>query len=389
MMSSRMGLVSVLALAFAVPATSAFAATRGGVELPDPTGPVIRGGGGVGPAAPRFRELTPAEQAVELRGSVPPKDSPAAGPETVVDLGGLDESVESQAVGYGIVKKALPAARVSPRRVIDGVIAWQPPTTCGTGTPITNYSRTWSLGDDWGNSKFNAGYEARFTLASTASATPNKDKLSGEGIVRGFATLFGTQRELAKVTGKAALEGTQGTSSINVKVLGSDVWNRSVSGNLTESKAWSRQFFDASQRIWLGPLPVKFTATANGALGYDYAAQYVAPYANLTAKPYAKAYATATASVDAVVASAGVTGNLTLIEASTPGSARLGIQPTYVTYDVDVDLVLKSLSGKIDGWLKVWYLFGSKKWTTTLASWNGVSATYPLVDVNGCLPLAY
>jgi hypothetical protein len=387
----------VSALAF-VAAVGSFASTasalppRGvdGPEVPDTDGPT-RGGGRpvitrqldvqrdlVLPA--KYRALSAAEQAAQLQGTVPEAQS-NGGAEEAVDLGDLD-TAEEDMPEYGVAKMALL------KRPIDRIIKFPiDPGTCA-GTAITDWTQIWSKSDTFGNSKFGAGYEGKITVQSQASPTPNQDKLSGEAMGRAYGTLFGLSKDLARVTLKASLTGTQGAASINVKVVGYDVYNNSAAGNLQDSKAWDKSFFSASQRIWLGPVPVKVAASANGRLGFDYKAQYAGAKVNLTANPYARAYASASASVDAVVASAGVTGSLTLLTADLPASAVLTIQPTYIDYDVDADLKLTSMSGRIDLWAKVWYLFGSKKWSTTLATWSGVSATIPVVHTQGCKPLA-
>jgi hypothetical protein len=287
----------------------------------------------------KFQEPNAATKAVQLRGAVAQDQSLVGGPEELEELGELDDAPEPHA-SYGVLNAVYPTAKFFQPldgSLIPAVDPVAPPVTAipftgavlnngniftGTlstieampsvcsGTPVPTYSKTWSLGGDFGNSKFGAGYEASFTLASTASATPNMDRLSGEGVARAFATIFGNHKDVAKVAAKVALQGTNGTSSASIRVLGTDIWSRSVAGNLSESKTFNKTFFSASQLIWLGPVPVTFKGTANGTLGYDYAATYVAPNVNLTAKPFAKAYSTATAAIDVGFASAGVTGSL-------------------------------------------------------------------------------
>lgn len=422
LVAKNLVIASILAAAAATASSASALPVRGetvpGDETPTtptkslPTRPIVTqpvaepGDLGTTPVvlASKFQEPVVSSKVSQMSGAVQESES-AGGAETVDNLGALDDAAETH-TNYGVLRAAYPIAKLytpvvaSTMPIYDATPIASPvlatragsifvgttPVVCG-GTPVTNFSKGWHLADDFGNSKFGGGYDASLTLTSTASSAPNMDKISAEAAVRALATIFGSNKEVAKLSAKAALQGTTGTSSISVRVMGNDIWSRSVSGNLVETKDFSRTFFSASMRIWLGPVPVKFSAAANGAVGYSYSASYVAPYATLTATPYAKVYVVATAAVDAVVASAGVTGTLTILEASVPGTAKIGIQPSYLSYDVDVDLKLKSLAGKIEAWAKVWYLFGSHKWTTTLASWDGFQATFPIVDTSGCVPL--
>src|SRR5690606_20753100 len=94
------------------------------------------------------------------------------------------------------------------------------------------------------------------------------------------------------------------------------------------------------------------------------------------AKPNAKVYAQASAGVDMWLASAGVSGTLTLVEASVPSRAGAVVSPDSVKFEVHSDLVLSSLSGKIEGYATL----PGKRWTITLAKWDPLfKGTYPII----------
>src|SRR5690606_30662466 len=113
---------------------------------------------------------------------------------------------------------------------------------------------------------------------------------------------------------------------------------------------YSATFFSQSKTIWLGPLPVSFKGSVKGDLGVSLKAQYTQSTLSGEATPSAKLYATATASVDVWLASAGVTGTLDLVKAGVPSKATAVVAPNDVTFGVDSDLTLSSLSGRIDAW---------------------------------------
>jgi hypothetical protein len=151
------------------------------------------------------------------------------------------------------------------------------------------------------------------------------------------------------------------------------------------NKSWSKTLANASTLVWIGPVPVTLAASGAGTIGITGNLSYGSATLAAAAKPYGILNASASASINLVVASAGVTANLQLINAAVPATASLKFLTTnQFQYTVDVDSTVSSLSGNVQAWAKVWYVFGSKKWTTTIASWSGVTGTYPIVDVHGC-----
>lgn len=86
-------------------------------------------------------------------------------------------------------------------------------------------------------------------------------------------TVFSTDRELARISGKASLTGTQAASRWYVRVLGVDVRSGSAAGNLTGNESlYDAAFLSASKTIWLGPVPVSFTGKIKGTVAVNYKA---------------------------------------------------------------------------------------------------------------------
>lgn len=297
--------------------------------------------------------------------------------EEVVDLGSYDPAPASHPA-YAIVK-APPATFAYAN---DLVFTETASSSCPAPTATYDWDRVFSKSDEFGNSTFGAGYWAGLTFSSRAGRAGGPDSFTGEAMAKAYATVFGIDKEVAKISGKAQLVGTQGTSSYTVRVLGVDVRSRSVSGNLEESAPiYNATIFSQSKTIWLGPVPVSFKGAVKGTLGIDVKAQYTSSTLSGEAKPNAKLYATASAGVDMWLASAGVSGTLDLVKAGVPSKATAVVSPGNVTFGVDSDLTLSSLSGRIDAYATL----PGKKWTMNLAKWDpAFQGTFPIIHAHAC-----
>jgi hypothetical protein len=300
--------------------------------------------------------------------------------EVVVDLGDYDPAPATHS--YSIVKNAPYAAITADMFALEPVAPSGPSASCPAPSATYDWDKVFSKSDEFGNNTFGAGYWAGLTFSSRAGRAGGADTFRGEAMAKAYATVFGSDKEVAKITGTGQLVGTQGTSSYAVRALGVVVRSRSVSGNLTESAPiYSGTIFSASKTIWLGPVPVKFTGAVKGTLGVDLEAAYSQSTLYAKAKPNAKVYAQASAGVDMWLASAGVSGTLTLVEAAVPSKASAVVYPTSVTFGVDSDLTLSSLSGKIEGYATL----PGKRWTITLAKWDPLfKGTYPIIHAQAC-----
>lgn len=311
--------------------------------------------------------------------------APVPTAEEVVDLGNYDATITAHPT-YTITKNApLLSSRIA--NIGDFVLAPDdsptgPSPTCPAPTATHDWDKVFSKSDEFGNSTFGAGYWAGLTFSGRAGRAGGPDTFRGEAMAKAYATVFGNDKELAKISGAGQLVGTQGTSSYAVRVLGVTVRSRSVAGNLTESAPiYNGTIYSASKTIWLGPVPVKFTGAVKGTLGVDLATTYTQSTLLTEAKPNAKVYAQASAGVDMWLASAGVSGTLTLVEAAVPSRVGAVVSPSNVTYEVHSDLTLASLSGKIEAYATL----PGKRWKMTLASWDpAFKGTYPIIHAAAC-----
>ena len=367
---------AAFALSFALPLTIAAAAHAGptGIApLPSP-GPVtnvqLTSWTGTGGTYTSFASLTPEQQAVELRGAIPEAQANRSLPETVIQLPAYRPAAEAMPYGYGTTN------------VLTSVVRSE---ACPTSSAVAvgNYSKVWSKSANYGNSTFGSGYLGKFTLGAVAGAGAN-DKLSAEAYGKADVTVFSLTKGI-EAKAYAQVQNTAFSYNAYFKAAGSTLWSPSGTTNLTIAKSWSQTLVNASTLIWIGPVPVTLSASGKGAIGITGGLGYSAATLSATAKPYGNLTASATAAINLVVASAGVTANLTLINAAVPAVASMKLLASnQFQYTVDVDAQISSLSGNVQAWAKVWYVFGSKKWTTTIASWSGLTATYPIVDVHGC-----
>lgn len=300
------------------------------------------------------------------------------GTEPTIDLGDYDPNPAPHAA-YGIVKA--PVAAIS-----GGVLSIDPGATISSNCPAPqttyDWDRVFSKSDDFGNNTFGAGYWAGLTFSSRAGRAGAADSFTAEGLLRGYVTVFSSNKELTRISGKASLTGSQGSSRYYVRLLGVDVRSGSAAGNLSGNESlYGASFLSASKTIWMGPLPIKFTGAVRGTLGVAYNATYANSTIALSAKPNAKLYAYASAGVDVWFASAGVSGSLTLIEAGLPSRASVIPQPNAVTYSLDSDLALSSLSGQIDAYASL----AGKSWRMCLAKWDpAFRGTYPIIHMSSC-----
>jgi hypothetical protein len=325
-------------------------------------------------AYPVFQAMTAEQQAAELRGAVPATQANPTLPDTLTKLPAYKPGATAQPFGYGTTD-VLTSVRQ----------AEACPTT--SSAAVGTYTKVWQKSATYGNSTFGAGYLGKFTLGAVAGLGSN-DKIYGEAIGKADVTVLGAT---GGIEGKAygQIRGSTASDNLYLKALGVTLWSHSGNANLTYNPSWSKTLASASTLIWLGPVPVTLSASGKGTIGLQSGFSYAGAQLVAYAKPYGNLTATASAGIDILVASAGVAASLTLINAAVPATASLKLLSavdgkSQFQYDVDVDAQVSSLSGNVSLWAKVWYLFGSKTWSTTVASWSGVTGTYPVVDVHGC-----
>lgn len=315
-----------------------------------------------------FTALNADQQAVELKGAVDAKTANKTLPNTIIKLPALTPYTPATTYGYGDTAVSTSAARLS--------------EACfTTATPIGSFSKSWAHSKTVGNSYLGGGYTTSFVLAATAG-TGATDKISADGYAKVNGTAFGN---VGSIEGKAfaQLQGTAVTHNLYLKRNGVTVWTPgTTTGVLSFTKAYSGSVATGNKTIWLGPVPVNFSASASASYGINGSLSYANATLTASATPYANLTTTLAAGVNLFVATANVTGTATL-NASLPLVAKLGVNTAnQFKYDVDFDAVY-SAAGNVNGSATVYYLFGSNTWTSNLVSYS-TSGTFPIVDLHGC-----
>lgn len=258
------------------------------------------------------------------------------------------------------------------------------PATCGGAA--AELSKTWTKSDSFGDENFGAGY------AATATVTGKRDGAELSANLTADAELFGNKQNIVKVDGgaKVAVVGRSASENLDVFVLGRNIFHHSRSSGTSDgsgvqlslSKHWDLTFFNADRRFWLGPIPVKVKATAAGSAGVSFESTIGVLAVNATLIPQAKAFATARAEVDAWVASAGVDGNLTLIDAAVPTAGEVTITTAPgVFWKVDSDLGLTYLSGRLNVFAKAL----GKRYEKKIADWSGTTRNIAIIHEQDCI----
>lgn len=308
--------------------------------------------------------------------------------------------------------------------------AWKPPVT-----PVGPVTRSIGIDDDFGSSDFGAGYDVGASISGyrsvepgaidmltglilagicqeagydvsdpgfiaeclsdpavcaeypSACALPMADVLEAEGHLNADARLFGIEKSLVDIRGEArSVVGHSAHSSLHYYVLGAQTYDLDEDGPLTHDILESRQLFSGSKTYGVGPVNVKLNFTVRGELGVHLEAGATLSGLEIGVTPHARVWGTATASVNVLVAQGGVTATLTFLEADLPTSAALlpGTQPGTFGWSVDSDLELSTLDGNVQLWGR---LIGGDTHYLTVANWNGLATTIPLIHQSGTVRL--
>ncbi len=210
----------------------------------------------------------------------------------------------------------------------------------------------------------------------------------------------------AKDNGTARLDSN---TSIDVTILGERIELLAASGYQTETDngsdlnnatltihgvsaesmnaTYEQTYFDHSQTFNVGPVPVFISVGVTGQLGVGLSFSGGA----LAVTPKAGIYATVQAGVggdcDVGGASAGVRGELKLIELRLPVSLKLYFENGQPKFTLKGDLTLESLSGELslyaEAYVKICSVKVSADWSKELFSWSGVEWTTTLFSKSG------
>lgn len=268
-----------------------------------------------------------------------------------------------------------------------------PPTQTGAGlkligqmavTPVSvYYQRT----ERFGNSIFGAGYNVNTSVTATPAngTVAKKEEALAEG--RLFGTAFNTEKEL--VRGRAYVCGQQGgcnSGTAALYALGSQIWSANLAGTFAPTPInWSRSFFSVSKSFMVGPVPVTVKSQLTGGVKMGLNGQVSPALAAITSYAGGWANVVASAAVNVAIASFGVSGSLSLINATAQAAASLGWTLCSPSWSLKADLNLSALKGSLQAFVKVNFLFFKKTWNVTIANWPGISKALNLANYSGTM----
>jgi hypothetical protein len=275
----------------------------------------------------------------------------------------------------------------------------------GTSTPSNDINKHFSWEQAWGNTSWGAGIYAGGGVTATAAANlTERDKASGTAVLEAYAKINGSRYRLLNL--RATASGEYGrTSSIRASaaLFGAEFWSFSRTntgrGNVYGliGEGWDKTMFDRSVGIWVGPVPVTFTAKVTGRLGAGLNAAINVTRIGATFQPTARASLYASAAVGGEYcllgmcagASAGLYTDLNLFDLSVPSSFEVGLTPVNngaglkVNYNLRSDVTFSSLDGELGAFAEAHLGDLSYEWSTVLLSWTGISMSAPLVAQSG------
>lgn len=259
------------------------------------------------------------------------------------------------------------------------------PAEDGMQGQSSSYAKSYSRKQGFGNDNFGAGYaiDANITVIEAVGAEAKQVDASADGRV--YATAFRHQEDI--VRGRAQIHGQSGqrnSGTAAMYVLGQEVWSGNLAFKFSITPLnWSRNFFDVQQRFMVGPVPVAVTAALAGGVKLSADGEIDATVAKLTTTPGGYTSVTASAAVDVVIAAFGVEGNLMLINVMLPAAGAVDWPQCTLNWSLKTNLALNTLSGSIDLFARIKFLFFEKKWLLNIAKWSGLTYSLQLVDASG------
>lgn len=252
-------------------------------------------------------------------------------------------------------------------------------------TSGSTYNKAYSKAQFFGNSMFGAGYDLNASITSTDSTMTQAKRVDAFAEGKVYATAFNNQKEI--VRGRAEVHGQEGGSNTGTAALfamGQQIWSTNLNYTFSFTPInWSRPFFTVSKYFMVGPVPINVTASMAGGVKLTISGEIAPTVAKLNAVPGGWANVNASASVSIVVASFGVQGGLTVINVTLPTYGELFWPLCTINWKLKTDLTLNTLSGYLDLFAKINFIFFSKTWTLNIARWNGLNYNLNLVNLNG------
>jgi len=142
-----------------------------------------------------------------------------------------------------------------------------------------------------------------------------------------------------------------------------------------DSKSF-RQSYGMVCRFTIGPVPVSVEFGWEGELGATISLVADSSYVSATVTPFIETKAYADFAVDIILVKGGVGGKLDLIRLDATNGGELFVDADnenrlFYNYRLYKKTTISTLNGELYLFVKVWYLFGSKKYDWAFAKWDG------------------
>jgi hypothetical protein len=259
--------------------------------------------------------------------------------------------------------------------VIDTIVTITIPITVCPTLPGTKLSQSVSSV----NTTFN-GLPAIRKTTTIVWDVPDAGALARvDGFFAVPATLFSEDFDVLKLTG-SGIGNTGGTDTVSAQVfvLGSQIAGGSAT--LPASKRLVHKcatLFEVDASFSVVGLPVTVGASSEGCLDVDASASFANRTLTGTLTPGASVDATFSAGIglDIVVASAqaGVSGNLTIVDARLPLTFSAAIGDTGLTVSETGRLTMTGLDGEVDLFAEGCLLGGCVEGSLTIFDWTGLT----------------
>lgn len=259
------------------------------------------------------------------------------------------------------------------------------PGGSGMQTQGNTYNKSYYRSQGFGNSLFGAGYIIDANITSTEATLDQRKRVDAYAEGKVYATAFNNQQDI--VRGRAEVHGQEGGANSGTAALyamGQQIWSANLYYTFNTTPInWSRTFFSVNKTFMVGPVPITVKASLSGGVKMTVSGEVGPTVAKLSASAGGWSNVTASASVNIIIASFGVEGSLTLINVTMPAYGELFWPYCSINWTLKSTLSLNTLSGELKLFAKIKFLFFSKTWRVTIASWSGLTYNWTLVDLTG------
>ena len=189
------------------------------------------------------------------------------------------------------------------------------------------------------------------------------------------AKVFSNDVRIIALNGNMVNNNYKPTASASLKIAGYTVWEQSK--KIYAEKYWNKSW-SATKRFWVGVVPFSVTASFGGKIGFNAALVLAGDGIGISGKltPVLQINASANVSFDVLVAKAGITGKLVLL------NAKVNFVPT-VTYKsgiktaLKIDANIRALDGSIH---LVGEVFLAGSFDKEIFSWQGFSKSWTICN---------